>query len=111
MNIDDNETLYYRSDKVAWNLHGAGLILVFLLPFPYDFISLFCLFVLITFIRMRSMMKKYGVTGGVKDMFSSLSSSMPDNNQYRPVKCYWGCGKEHREIACPNCGSRMKRVG
>ena len=31
-------------------------------------------------------MKKYGVTGGVKDMFSSLSSSMPDNNQYRPLK-------------------------
>ena len=29
-------------------------------------------------------MKRYGVTGGVKDMFSSLSSSMPDNNQYRP---------------------------
>ena len=57
-------------------------------------------------------MKRYGVTGGVKDMFSSLSSSMPDNNQYRPAKhCCMGCGKEHREIACPNCGSRMKRVG
>jgi hypothetical protein len=61
---------------------------------------------------MRSIMKRYGVTGSVKDMFSSLSSSTPDNNQYRPLKYYcMSCGKEHREIACPNCGSRMKRVG
>ena len=113
MNIDDN-TRRFIIDRIKWLgiYMGAGLILVFLLPFPYDFISLFCLFILFAFIRMRSMMKKYGVTGGVKDMFSSLSSSMPDNNQYRPLKYYcMGCGKEHREIACPNCGSRMKRVG
>jgi DNA-directed RNA polymerase subunit RPC12/RpoP len=29
-----------------------------------------------------------------------------------PLNYYcMSCGKEHREIACPNCGSRMKRVG
>ena len=56
-------------------------------------------------------MKKYGGMGRIKDMFGSLSSPMSGNNQ-KPLKYYcMGCGKEHREIACPNCGSKMKRVG
>jgi hypothetical protein len=91
---------------------GTGLILVFLLPYPYDFISVFGLFILLTIIRMKSMMKRYGARGGIKDTFSSLSSSMPGNNQSRPLRYYcMGCGIEHRETACPNCGPRMKRVG
>jgi rubrerythrin len=58
---------------------------------------------------MRNVMKRYGGMGRIKDMFDSLSSY---SNQYRPLKYYcMNCGKEHREIACPNCGSKMKRVG
>ena len=58
-------------------------------------------------------MKRHGGTGGIKDMFRSLSFSMSGNNQYRPTELIIviGCGKEHKEIACPNCGSKMKRVG
>jgi DNA-directed RNA polymerase subunit RPC12/RpoP len=45
-------------------------------------------------------------------MFGSLSSSMSGNDQQGPLKYYcMNCGKEHKEIACPNCGSKMKRVG
>jgi DNA-directed RNA polymerase subunit RPC12/RpoP len=37
---------------------------------------------------------------------------MSGNNQQGPLKYYCMiCGKEHREIACPYCGSKMKRVG
>jgi hypothetical protein len=47
--------------------------------------------------------KRYGGIGGIKDMLGM---------QQRPLKYYcMGCGKEHREISCPNCGSKMKRVG
>ena len=88
---------------------GAGIILVFLLPFPLDFISVLGLLILVNFLRVRSVMKRYGGMGRIKDMFGSLSS---DSSQYRQVKYYcMSCGKEHREIACPNCGSKMKRVG
>jgi rubrerythrin len=60
---------------------------------------------------LRSIMKRYGGMGRIKDMFGSLSSPMSGNNQ-KPLKYYcMGCGKEHREIACPNCGPKMKRVG
>lgn len=56
-------------------------------------------------------MKRYGGMGGIRDMFGSLSSSMSGNNQYRPLKYYcMDCGKEHKEIACPICGSKMKRI-
>jgi rRNA maturation endonuclease Nob1 len=52
-------------------------------------------------------MKKYGGISGIKDMLSTLSA-----NNDRPLKYYClRCGKEHREITCPNCGSKMKRVG
>ena len=56
-------------------------------------------------------MKRYGKgMGRIKDMFGLVSSSMSGNNQGLKYYCM-GCGKEHREIACPNCGSKMKRVG
>jgi DNA-directed RNA polymerase subunit RPC12/RpoP len=74
------------------------------------------IFILVNLLRGRSILKRYGVKGGIKDMFSSFgsfsSSSMSRNGQSRPLKYYcMNCGKEHREITCPNCGSKMKRIG
>jgi hypothetical protein len=90
---------------------GVGIILVFLLPFPFDFISVFGLFVLMTYLRGRSEMKRFGSTGGIRNLFGSFSSSI-SSNQSRQLKYYcMNCGKEHNEIACPNCGSKMKKVG
>jgi hypothetical protein len=112
MNIDDN-TKRFIVDRLKWLgvYTGASFILLFLLPSPYDIISVFGLLTLITYLRMRHILKRYGGMGRVKDMFGSLSSPMSGNNQ-KPLKYYcMGCGKEHRETACPNCGSKMKRVG
>jgi hypothetical protein len=113
MNID-SDTKRFIIHRLKWlGLYfGIGLILVLLLPFPYDFFSVLALFVLINLLRGRSILKKYGGTGGIRDLFSSFSSSMSRNDQSRSLKYYcMNCGKEHREIACPNCGSKMKRVG
>jgi hypothetical protein len=90
---------------------GGGIILVFLLPFPFDFISIALLFVLMIYFRGRSEMKRFGGTGGIRDLFGSFSSSI-SGDKSRQLKYYcMKCGKEHREIVCPNCGSKMKRVG
>jgi hypothetical protein len=90
---------------------GLGIILLFLLPFPFGFISIAGLFVLITYLRGRSEMKRFGSTGGIRNLFGSFSSSI-SGTQSRQLKYYcMNCGKEHREIACPNCGSKMKRAG
>jgi hypothetical protein len=112
MNIDDN-TKRFIIDRLKWLgfYMSVGFILIFLLPYPYDFVSIFGLFTLITYLRMRHIMKRYGIgADGIKDMFGSPPSSMSGNNQGLKYYCM-GCGKEHREIACPYCGSKMKRIG
>jgi hypothetical protein len=50
MNIDD-DTKRFLIDRLKWfGLYmGIGLILIILLPFPYDFISVLGLFILINF--------------------------------------------------------------
>jgi hypothetical protein len=113
MNIDD-DTKRFIIHRLKWSVIyvGLGIVLVVVLPFPYDLASVLGLFILINFLRGRSILKRYGRSGGIRDLFSSLSSSMSANNQSRPLKYYcMNCGKEHRQIACPNCGSKMKRVG
>jgi hypothetical protein len=109
---DDTKRFFVRQLKWSILYVGIGIILVLVLPFPYDLASVLGLFILVNFLRSRSILKRYGGTGGIKDLFGSLSSSISRNSQSRPLKYYcMSCGKEHNEIACPNCGSKMKRVG
>jgi predicted RNA-binding Zn-ribbon protein involved in translation (DUF1610 family) len=113
MNVDDN-TKRFSIHRLKWSIIyvGIGIILVLVLPFPYDLASVLGLFFLINFLRGRSILKKYGGIGGIKDIFGSISTSMSRNDQSRPLKYYcMNCGKEHRKIVCPNCGSKIKRVG
>ncbi|HEU4822748.1 MAG TPA: hypothetical protein VFS97_04925 [Nitrososphaeraceae archaeon] len=110
--IIDDTTKRFIISRLKWLgfYMGVSFFLIFLLPYPYGFISIFGLLVLVNYLRIRSTLKRSGGTGRIKDMFSSLSSPMSGNNQGLKYYCM-GCGREHREIACPNCGSKMKRVG
>jgi hypothetical protein len=91
---------------------GIGFILVFVLPSPYDLISVVGLFVLINFLRVRGFMNRYGGISRLRDVLGSPFSSTSGNDQRRPLRYYcMNCGKEHNEIACPDCGSKAKRVG
>jgi hypothetical protein len=88
----------------------AGFILLYVLPYPLDFVSITGLFAVTYYLRSRIEMKTFGGKGGIRDLFGSLSSAF--NNQYRLLKYYcMQCGKEHKEIACPSCGSKMKKIG
>jgi hypothetical protein len=110
--IVDDDTKRFIVHRIKWFalFMGVGIILVFTLPSPLDIISVASLFVLTYYFRSRSEAKRFGGTGGIRDLFGSLSSAFYD--QYRPLKYYcMSCGKEHREIKCPNCGSKMKRIG
>jgi hypothetical protein len=87
---------------------GAAIALV--LPFPVSLFVALGAFVLLNFIRTRRMLKRAGVD--MKGLFRLFSSASMNGGQYTPIKYYcMSCGKEHREIACPNCGSKMKRIG
>jgi rubrerythrin len=63
------------------------------------------------------------VSGEIKELYKSMSSSFGgsrnNNNNilggglgYSPIKFYcMNCGYEHRKNACPKCGSKAVRTG
>jgi hypothetical protein len=114
MNNDDNDDIKrYRHRQLVWLgiYTGIGLAIVFFLPFPIDLILLIGTMVGINFIRRRWLMRKYLGGKDIGGLFGSFPYSTT-GKQPRPLKYYcMNCGKEHKEIACPNCGSKMKRVG
>jgi hypothetical protein len=89
---------------------AVGAVIALILPFPVSLLVALGAFLLLNFIRTRRMLKRAGVD--IKGLFRSLSSASMNGGQYSPIKYYcMSCGKEHKKIACPNCGSKMKRVG
>jgi hypothetical protein len=97
---------------------AIGFIIIYFFEFPLDLIMLIVAFIVINIYKTRVMLKKLGILnhsnvkdikGFIKSLFRSPSSSMDENTSVR-YYCM-SCGNEHREIACPKCGSKMKRVG
>ena len=91
---------------------AIGFIAALLLPFPVSLIGAIGGVMVLNFLRTRFMLKKMGIS--MRGLFSSLRSSdmSPSTYGYNPMKYYcMNCGNEHKEIACPRCGSKMKKVG
>src|SRR5918911_1430780 len=97
-----------------------GLAVSFVVPFPLSFGIALLVYFALNAVRMHIALKKQGMTGGIKDLYKSVSSSLGGswNNSsggigmgYSPIKFYcMNCGYEHRENACPKCGSKAVRV-
>ena len=67
MNIDD-DTKRFLIGRLKWVVLylGINLILVLVLPAPYDLISVFGLYILVNFLRVKGIIKGYEGTGGIK---------------------------------------------
>ena len=83
---------------------GISLTISMLVPFPFSLVAIIGIFILLNFYMRNRIMRRKGGVG----MFGSMSSMFEDNslNYYCMT-----CGTKHRESACPNCGSKMKKVG
>jgi hypothetical protein len=101
---------------------GSALVVMILLPFPIDWSVAIPVFLLISLYRRRLLLKKLGVNykssnrsiKGLKDFFKSISFNTSESTLYgyKHIKYYcMNCGNEHKDIACPKCGSKMKKVG
>jgi hypothetical protein len=108
INIDDNNKRYL-SYQIKWfGIYiGVGLLLSILLPFPISFFVYLAVFLIINYVRSRLRLKKMGIS--MKSLFKQSSSILDSSTTVR-YYCM-SCGKEHGEIACPKCGSKMKRIG
>jgi hypothetical protein len=96
-----------------------------LLPFPIDLAIALTAFLLLSLYRRKLLLRKLGIEsrgskssdidiGNIKDFFKSISFRASHSTDYghRQFKYYcMKCDNEHREISCPKCGSKMKRIG
>jgi hypothetical protein len=124
-NNDKNNNNQIQNNYWIWLIAyvGIGLIISFILPFPISFGIALVVFFLLNAVRTHIALKRQGVTGGIKELYKSMSSSFgggSSNNStfgaggfgYSPIKYYcMNCGYEHRKYVCPECGSKAVRAG
>jgi hypothetical protein len=125
-NNDKNNNNQIQNNYWIWLIAyvGIGLIISFMLPFPISFGIALVVFFLLNAARTHIALKRQGVTGGIKELYRSMSSSFggggSNNNStfgaggfgYSPIKYYcMNCGYEHRKYVCPECGSKAVRAG
>ena len=122
INNNNKQFLFYQLKWIGIYI-AIGLAISFILPFPISLVAALAAYFLLNFIRNMITLKKACID--IKQLFRSISSSsyyssssadsVPSMMYWRgdtPIRYYCiSCGKEHKEIACPNCGSKMKRVG
>jgi hypothetical protein len=117
---DDNKRLLLHQIKWLAVFMAIGFAIIWLFTFPTDLLLLILLFILMSVYNRRRMLKRLGLLNindakGVKGFFKSLfqtSPSMDGGNSSSQIKYFcMSCGNEHKEISCPKCGSKMKRIG
>jgi hypothetical protein len=119
---NSSRELFLRQIKWLGVFMALGFTIIWLFTFPTDLVLLILLFVLMSIYNRRRMLKRLGLLDtshvkGVKGFFKSFfqlptSTSMYDGNSNSQVKYFcMSCGNEHKEISCPKCRSKMKRVG
>jgi hypothetical protein len=97
-----------------------GLAISFVVPFPLSFGIALLVYFALNAARTHIALKRQGIPGGIKDLYKSMSSSLGSSWSnsagagmgYSPIKFYcMNCGYEHKENACPKCGSKAVRTG
>jgi hypothetical protein len=109
MSINNNNKQFLMNQIIWIGISfGISLAISFILPFPISLVAIVGVFILLNMYMRRVMIKRIGSMGGGA-MFGSMFGA---NQNSSSLKYYcMSCGSEHRQIACPKCGSKMKRIG
>jgi hypothetical protein len=93
---------------------GIGFAISFILPFPISLAVSLLVFLLLNTVKTDIALRRQGI-GGIRGLYKSLTSFGNNSNSgfgYTQTKFYcMSCGHEHREYACPKCGSKAVKVG
>ena len=87
---------------------GISIAISMLVPFSISLVTIMGVFILLSFYMRNRMTRKTGIGGGM--LFGSMSSNSMLGDSAVRYYCM-SCGTEHKQVACPKCGSKMKRVG
>jgi ribosomal protein L37AE/L43A len=97
---------------------GISIAISLLLPFPISLVTTIGVFILISFYVRKRTMQRAGMGGGGRvGMFGSMSSASSSSSSSsmfgdNALKYYcMSCGTQHKQVECPKCGSKMKKVG
>lgn len=85
---------------------AISITISMLLPFPISLVAIVGTFLLLNYYLRRRMMSRIGNASILSGMFSPTLANGGSLKYY----CM-NCGKQHRQAACPKCGSKMKRIG
>src|SRR5712691_8771647 len=81
-----------------------SIVISIILPFPVSLVVIVGIFILLSMYMRKIMMKRMGAGRGGGIFASGIGSGK--------LKYYcMNCGAQHNQVACPKCGSKMKRVG
>ncbi len=83
---------------------AISIVISMLLPFPISLGVLIAVIIGLSMYRRKQLMRRMGQSQG---SFFGGGFSSPKGVEYYCMSC----GIKHNNAACPNCGSRMKRVG
>jgi hypothetical protein len=89
-----------------WNIIWYKAISL-LLPFPVSLAAIFGLFILLNMYMRRIMLRRMSSAGSTGILGSKSPRFSSSSLKYHSISC----GTQHKEIACPSCGSRIKKVG
>ena len=104
--MNSNNNKQFAFNQLIWIVVSVGISLVIsrLLPFPISIVAIVGIFIVLGYYMRKRTTGNIGITG----MSDSTSRARGDNS----LKYYCMiCGKEHKQIECPKCGSKLKRVG
>lgn len=104
---------------------AVAFVIMLFLPFPVDLVVALLAFLALSWYKRNLLIRKSGMENPrsrdigfefkkIKEFYESIFSNASHSIGYgqSQVRYYcMKCGKEHREIACPKCGSKIKRVG
>ena len=100
----DTRRFLFETLKWLGIYFAIAAVISFFIDFPYSLIILIAVIMgLAYYMRRRYMQKMGGATSG--SVFGGMFGQ-------KGVQYYClSCGTKHNQLACPNCGSKMKKAG
>jgi predicted RNA-binding Zn-ribbon protein involved in translation (DUF1610 family) len=95
---------------------GISLIISLVVPFPISIVAIMGTFLLLNIYLRKRMAARIGGNdsdGGVGSRNSPMAGIFTSTSSDRSLVKYYcsSCGTKHKQTACPNCGSKIKRAG
>ena len=105
-----NNNKQFLFNQIIWMgiSFSISIAISMLVPFPISLVNIMGVFILLNFYMRNRMMRKMGIGSGM--LFGSMSSNSTYGDSAVRYYCM-RCGTQHKQVSCPKCGSKMKRVG